>query len=85
MKYRSKKLNDTEYAVFTGKRYFKDTVTTNKLKAIQSALIMSMSFYQDQLDHAFSELEKTCVDTNRMGDIKLEGNEYYTNKGDLMC
>jgi len=85
MKYTAKQLKSGQWAVFTGKRYFTHTATDNKLQAKQSALIMSMQFYQSQMDDAFMALEKTCKNKNSLGDILLEGDEDYTCKGDLMC
>jgi len=87
MKYKAKQLQSGNWAVFTGKRFFTDTETTSKDEAIENALIRSMSFYQGQMDDAFDELEKHCINSNGdvgMGRIKLQDGNI-ADKGVLMC
>jgi hypothetical protein len=85
MKYNAKKLNNSNsFAVFSGKKYFTNTVTTNEKQAKEQALIMSMQFYQEQMDNAFSELCKLSG-TDQYGVVKLQGQDYTTSKCDLMC
>ena len=55
MKYNAKRLEDDEYpqvkfyAVFAGKKYFTDTVTTSKKDAERSAITMSMRYHYNVL------------------------------------
>lgn len=50
MKYNAKQLNNGQWAVFTGKKYFKSTVTDNKNDAVIEACSRSAQWYQSQMD-----------------------------------
>ena len=79
MKYNAKQLMDDEYpqvkfyAVFTGKRYFTDTVTTNKKDAERSAITMSMQYHYNEATRIYMEAEEAGVD--------FQG----ANFGDILC
>lgn len=53
MKYKAKKIekgkNEGKYAVFTGKKYFTNSVTDNKEAAEVDALMRSGHWYNDQV------------------------------------
>ena len=61
------------YAVFTGKKYFTDTVTTDKIKAERSAITMSMQYHYNEATRIYMEAEEAGVD--------FEG----ANFGDILC
>lgn len=58
MKYKAKQVKDGYWAVFTGKQYFVNTVTSNKATAEKSALVMSAHWHQDQIDKIHKEMLK---------------------------
>ena len=59
MKYQAKQLKDGDWAVFTGKRkYFADTVTSEKFEAAKEALEMSARWHQKQMDKCRKEWEE---------------------------
>ena len=58
MKYKAQKLNDTEYAVFSGKSYYPSTVTTDERAAKKEALIMSAQWYYEQAEKAYQIAEE---------------------------
>jgi len=68
MKYNAKQLKDDEYpqvkfyAVFTGKKYFTDTVTTDKTEAERSAITMSIQYHYNEATRIHMEAEKAGVD-----------------------
>ena len=82
MKYNAKKLEDwlhsedpdgEYYAVFTGRKYFTDTVTTNKKDAERSAITMSMQYHYNEATRIYVEAEEAGVD--------FQG----ANFGDILC
>tara|TARA_R110000824_G_scaffold35986_1_gene112162 strand:+ start:607 stop:846 length:240 start_codon:yes stop_codon:yes gene_type:complete len=79
MKYNAKQLKDDEYpqvkfyAVFTGKKYFTDTVTTDRIKAERSAITMSMQYHYNEATRIYMEAEEAGVD--------FEGATF----GDILC
>ena len=58
MEYTSRQFSDGKWAVFSGKAYFIDTITSNEEEAKIEALKMSAIWYRDQMDKAHKELEK---------------------------
>lgn len=58
MKYNAKQMNDGNFAVFTGKQYFTDTITSNERDAHVRALQLSAQWHQEQIDKAMNELDK---------------------------
>ena len=82
MKYNAKQLEDwlhaddpdgEYYAVFTGRKYFTDTVTTNKKDAERSAITMSMQYHYNEATRIYMEAEEAGVD--------FQG----ANFGDILC
>ena len=57
MKYRADQLSNGQYAVFTGRKYFTDTVTDSKAEAKRNAFIESMRWHQWQIDKIEREME----------------------------
>ena len=74
MKYKAQKLNDIEYAVFSGKSYYPSTVTTDERAAKKEALIMSAQWYYAQAEKAWEKAENEDL----LG-------EYDTCLGDWLC
>ena len=58
MKYTAKKLKDGRFAVFTGRKYFFHSITSDLNQAKIAALKLSARWYRDQADKAHKELEK---------------------------
>ena len=85
MKYNAKQLPTGDFAVFTGKKYFTNTVTSNYLEAKQQACVMSMGFYKEQADKAWEELQKLSEVHEFNDSIKMVGYEYYVDRSDLDC
>ena len=52
MKYKAQQLNNGNYAVVAGSKYFTDTETDSKEQAEKMAIIKSMQWYQSQIDTA---------------------------------
>jgi len=55
MKYKAQQTSDGQWAVFTGARYFVDTVTENQREAERIAFTMSMRWHQEQIDSIFDK------------------------------
>ena len=68
MKYTAKRLEDDEYpqvkfyAVFTGKKYFIDTVTTSIKDAERMAITMSMRYHYNECTRIHLKAEEDGVD-----------------------
>ena len=59
MKYRADQLSNGQYAVFTGRKYFTDTVTDSKAEAKRNAFIESMRWHQWQIDKIEREMDNS--------------------------
>lgn len=57
MKYRADQLSNGQYAVFTGRKYFTDTVTDSKEQAEKFAMVESMVWHRNQMDKIISKAE----------------------------
>ena len=57
MKYRADQLRNGQYAVFTGKKYFTDTVTDSKEQAEKFAMVESMVWHRNQMDKIIRKAE----------------------------
>ncbi len=57
MKYRADQLRNGQYAVFTGRKYFTDTVTDSKEQAEKFAMVESMVWHRNQMDKIISKAE----------------------------
>ena len=84
MKYKAEQLQTGKFSIFAGRKYFTDFIYETEKEAQQQALIMSHDFYQDQMNSTWEEI-KDLLGTNDRGNVKLIGNDYYTNQSDLMC
>ena len=101
MKYSAKQINNPahkdcgKWAVFTGKKYYPYTLSDNKEYATEQALILSMQWYNDQMDKCWSEIATKAESTGR-GDYNqlrllekdgtpAEGLYGLTERGDLLC
>ena len=82
MKYKCARIqtgdNAGKYAVWTGKRYWNETVTSCKSDAEERALIMSMQWYYDQATLAFIKLQELHDNNDDLT------NELY-DFGDYLC
>ena len=58
MKYKAKQLNNGKWAVFSGKKYFKSTVTDNKNDATILACERSAQWHHAQIDQCSLDWEK---------------------------
>ena len=95
MKYSAKKTTDGKWAVFTGKKYFTDTLSESEAFVKEQALLMSMSWHQSQIDLAWSKISSEAEKTNRgdtlgiqplMKDGSPERCEYgLTTLSDFLC
>lgn len=73
MKYKAQQLNNGNYAVVAGSKYFTDTETDSKEQAEKMAIIKSMQWYQSQIDTAWQNgLDSGLFD-------------YYEDRGDYLC
>ena len=59
MKYRADQLRNGQYAVFTGKKYFTDTVTDSREQAEKFAMVESMRWHQWQMDKIEREMDNS--------------------------
>ena len=59
MKYRADQLSNGQYAVFTGRKYFTDTVTNSKTEAERNAFIESMRWHQWQIDKIKRDMDNS--------------------------
>lgn len=59
MKYRADQLSNGQYAVFTGRKYFTDTVTDSKAEAKRNAFIESMRWHQWQIDKIERDMDNS--------------------------
>lgn len=67
MKYRAGKLSSGKYAVFCGRtKYFTNTVSESLSYAKEQAILMSISWYDQQAREAFDKLCKTAERENRL-------------------
>lgn len=86
MKYKAKKVVSGPqaglWAVHTGSRYWDSTATSNKLKAEQTAGIMSLQWHQDQIEKIWSAI---CDSADGNYEPMLEGYDSPTSLGDLLC
>ena len=85
MKYKAGQLNNGKWAVLTGNKHFPSTITENEQEAKERAIIMSMQWYQEQMDSAYDELCKICPTDEYGVEVKLFHNDHFCNKGDLLC
>lgn len=58
MKYKAGQLNNGKWAVFTGRKYFPNTVCDSENDAHIQACEMSARWYQDKMDECAREWEK---------------------------
>ena len=65
MKYKAQQIDDTQWAVGYGKRFFPNTVTPCKAKAEELAIIYSMRYYFEQAEAAY----RKGVDKGLLDDI----------------
>lgn len=73
MKYKAQQLNNGNYAVVAGSKYFTDTETNSKEQAEKMAIIKSMQWYQSQIDTAW----QNGLDSGLF--------ECWEDRGDYLC
>ena len=71
MKHQAKRLITGEWAVFSGRKYFINTVTKSKEYAKQQALIRSIKWYINQAHEAWAQLEDIAEKDDRMYDYGI--------------
>jgi hypothetical protein len=74
MKYKAQQLNNGNYAVFSGKSYYPETITLDEKEAKKEALKMSAQWYYQQAEKAWALAEKDDL----LG-------KYDTCLGDWLC
>lgn len=58
MKYQHGQLKSGQWAVFTGRRYFVNSVTDDEQEAHKDAIIRSAHWYKEQIEKCEAEMEK---------------------------